>query len=368
MKTQLTVAPMVAVALLTLSGPVLAQENSQAQLYGTLSAAVIHKTNQTGGSSASELANDPFAFSLFGIRGNEDLGGGMSATYRIESAISSDTGSAGGTVGTANKFWNRQSFVGLNMGRVVSVSMGRQFHASTDRVVRTLDVFNVGGSNLAVTPLALFGVNRFVGNDNRVDDSVKVRLNGPKGLQGGLSVGLDDGAGRSHAFDVAQVTPEYQLGAWMVNFRSPTVAATGQRPEHQAWGIGGNVPVGPVRVYLHYVDSQIDPLAVGRVEQRNKIVHLGANWQAAQHVSVRVGYYRDRGTAVNGVNGRDGTKTTWVTQAAYSLSKRTSLSLGFASNSFNDGYKLDPVNIGGLGRNAADSSTSMVSADIRHDF
>lgn len=62
MKTQLTVAPMVAVALLTLSGPVLAQENSQAQLYGTLSAAVIHKTNQTGGSSASELANDPFAF------------------------------------------------------------------------------------------------------------------------------------------------------------------------------------------------------------------------------------------------------------------------------------------------------------------
>ena len=35
MKTQLTVAPMVAVALLTLSGPVLAQENSQAQLYGT---------------------------------------------------------------------------------------------------------------------------------------------------------------------------------------------------------------------------------------------------------------------------------------------------------------------------------------------
>ena len=43
MKTQLTVAPMVAVALLTLSGPVLAQENSQAQLYGTLSAAVIHQ-------------------------------------------------------------------------------------------------------------------------------------------------------------------------------------------------------------------------------------------------------------------------------------------------------------------------------------
>ena len=61
MKTQLTVAPMVAVALLTLSGPVLAQENSQAQLYGTLSAAVIHKTNQTGGSSAVSVRRSHLA-------------------------------------------------------------------------------------------------------------------------------------------------------------------------------------------------------------------------------------------------------------------------------------------------------------------
>lgn len=367
-RTTTWLAAACAAAGLSLAPPARAQQAAGVELYGTLAAALIHKANQTGG-SLTELANNPFSFSLFGLRGDEDLGGGLRAVFRLESAINIDTGGTGGTVGTATKFWNRQSFVGLSAGPVATLTLGRQFHAATDRVVRTLDVFNVGGSNLHVTPLALFGVNRFVGNDNRVDDSIKLRLNGPLGLQGGISVGLKEAAGRSHSFDLAQVTPRYAIGAWSVGYASPNlVAATGARPEHKAWGVGGNVLVGPVRLYLHVVDSQIDPLVAGRLEQTNQIVHLGANWQPAQLVVVRAGYYRDRGTSINGVAGRDGTKTTWVLAGDYLLSKRTSLNLGLASNRFSGGYAIDPVNIAGLGRDPAASSTRMLSAGIRHDF
>jgi predicted porin len=346
-----------------------AQTDSSVQLYGALTASLVHKTNQTGGRSTNELANGLLFASHFGVRGTENLGGGMSAVYRLESTISPDTGASGATVGTTAKFWNRQSFVGLNVNPVVSVTMGRQFHAAVDRVIRTFDVYQLAGTSLHVTPLALFGVNRFAGNDGRSDDSIKVRANGPMGLHGGLSVGLDDGTGRSYSFDAAQVTPAYSIGAVGVRYRSPTVvAATGVRPEHVVWGFGGNVPVGPVRAYLMYMDSKLESATAGRLTQTNKIIHVGANWQATPQTAVRAAYYRDKGRAMNGIAGRDGTKETWVLSGEYYLSKRTSLNAAAFSNSFSGGYKLDPVNIAGLSRDAASASTQGATVGIRHDF
>lgn len=358
-----------ALAALILTPTVQAQVTDSVQVYGSLTAGAVYKNHQTGGGSAKELSNGLLFASHIGFRGSEDLGGGMSAVFRMESAITPDTGVAGATVGATSKFWNRQSFVGLNINPAVSITLGRQFHAAVDRVIRTLDVYQLAGSSLHVTPLALFGVNRFVGNDGRADDSVKVRLTGPTGLQGGLSVGLNDGAGRSYSFDAAQVSKDYSVGAFGIRYQAPTVvAATGATPEHTVWGVGGNVPVGPVRAYLLYMDSKLEPTAAGRLTQTNKIVHVGANWQATPLTVVRAAYYHDQGRAMNGVNGRDGTKSTWVLSAEYYLSKRTSLHAAAFSNSFSNGYKLDPVNIGGLTRDAAASSTQGTTVGIRHDF
>ncbi len=345
--------------------PAFAQTSGAVEIYGQLTAAITYKDHQTGGGSTKELSNGLLAASLLGFRGQEDLGGGMSATFRLETAIASDTG----TAGSASKFWNRQSFVGLNPNKQVSITLGRQFHAGVDRVIRTLDVYNVGGTSLHVTPLGLFGVNRFVGNDSRADDSIKVRATGPLGLQGALSVGLNDGAGRSTSFDLAQVTPNYAIGVWGVKYRSPNVvAATGATPEHSVLGIGGNAPIGPARLYLHVLSSRLDPTVAGRQTQTNKIVHVGAQWTAAPTLILKTGLYHDRGRSLNGVAARDGTKTTAVLSGEYFLSKRTSLNATSFSNRFSDGYKLDPVNIAALTRDSNASSTQGVSTGIRHDF
>ncbi len=342
------------------------------QLYGQVTAAVTHKTHQTAGDvSNNELSSSQFAASFFGLRGSEDLGGGMAALFRIESLLNTGNGTSSSPVGGQSKFWNRQAFVGLNLSPALTFTAGRQFHAGTDRVIRSLDVYQAGGTSLHVTPLALFGVNRFFGNDNRVDSSVKLRLNGgPMGLQGAVSAGLDDGAGRSVSFDLAQVTDRWSIGVWGTRYRSPNVvAATGDRPEHTAWGVGGNVPLGPVRLYLHYVDSSLDSATLAnRPEQTNKIWSLGASWQAAPNVSLKAAYVDDKGKALNTVAGRDGTKRTVVASAEYYLSRRTSLHAGVFSNRFSDGYQLEPVNIAGLARNPTSSSTNGVTAGIRHDF
>jgi predicted porin len=346
-----------------------AQTPSSVQIYGSITTAVIQKSNQIGGTSLNEVGNSLLSASYFVLRGQEDLGGGLAASFRLESALGTDTGSAGSTVGGTPRFWSRQSFVGLNLGQVASLTLGRQFHAATDRVIRTLDVNNVAGTSLHTTPLALFGVNRFAGNDGRADDSAKLRVNGPLGLQGGLSIGADDGAGRSTTVDLAQVTDRYSVAAWVAEFNSPNViAATGKRPRHALWGVGGNLRVGPVRLYLHLLDSHLDATVANRPNQKNRLLHLGANWQAADLVTVRAAWYQDDGKALNGVVGRDGGKDTLVLSGEYGLSKRTSLHLAVASNRFDGGYRLEPGNLAGLGRDPNASSTRAVTAGVRHDF
>lgn len=342
---------------------------SSVQIYGQATAAVTHVTNQTGDTSLTSLGNSLFAASLLGLRGTEDLGGGMSAVFRLEAGFNMDTGNVGAQVAGTTKFFNRQSFVGLNLNPQVSLTLGRQFHASTDRVIQTMDVYQVSGTSLAVAPLGLFGVNRFVGNDTRADDSIKLRVRGPAGLVAGYSHAMRELGGKSHSFDLAQVTKDYSVGAYYVTYDAPTViAATGVRPEHTAWGLGGNALLGPVRLYAHLMRSSLDATVAGRGAQENRIVHLGLSWPVGALTTVKAAYYHDKGETLNGFAGRDGTKKTAILSADYALSKRTTLHAGVFSNRFTDGYKLDPVNIAALGRNPSASSTSGITMGMRHDF
>jgi predicted porin len=341
------------------------QAGNSLQIYGQVTAGVTYRDHQTGATSRTDVSNNLFAASLLGFRGTESLGGGMSTVFRLESGFNTNEG----TAASIAKLWNRQSFVGLNISPMMTVTIGRQFHAATDRAIQSLDVHNLGGTSLSVTPLGLFGVNRFATNDSRADNSIKLRLRGPVGLTAGLSAAANDsGSGRSYSFDVAQVTPAYTLAGYAVKFEAPTIAANGTRPTHLAWGLGGNAPVGPVTLYGHYMNSELDPSAVGRIQQKNKILILGANWRATPQTSFKAAYTHDKGTAMNGVSGRNGNKDTWVLSADYFLSKRTSLNAGVFNNRFSDGYKLDPTNIAALGRDAAASSTSGITAGMRHDF
>lgn len=362
----------IVVGILALGGPLsaLAQDGSSVQLYGQVTSAVTSRDHLTGNTSLTTLGNSPLAASLFGLRGTEDLGGGMSAVFRMESGFDIGTGVGGATVAGSNKFWNRQSFMGLNFNRMVTVTAGRQFHAATDRVIQTLDVFNVGGTTLAVTPLALFGVNRFVGNDSRADESLKLRLRGPDGLTGAASYSNNPTTGTSWSVDAALLTPGYSLGAYAVNYRVPsaTVVTAAVRPSHSVWGVGGNAPIGPVRLYAHYLSSTLDPTAAGRITQKNQILTLGAAWQATAQTMIKASLTHDKGTALNGVSGRNGNKHTLVVSAEYALSKRTSLHAAVFANRFTDGYKLDPVNIAALGRDPAASSTRGITVGMRHDF
>jgi predicted porin len=355
-------------ALLVAGVPALAQ--SSVTLYGQIGSGLTYKNHQTGGNSVGELADNLLSASNFGVRGVEDLGGGIKAQFRLESGVAVANGVAGATVGTVSKFWNRQANVGLDLGGAGTLTLGRQFHAHTDRAIQALDVYNLAGSSVHVVPLALFGVNRFVGNDSRIDSGVKYRLNGPAGLTGAVSAALNDnGNGRSWSADIGQTTNSYRWGIYAVEFQAPTViAATGVRPKHRVWGLGGQVPFGDVKLFAHLMDSKLDATVAGRGVQTNQVLSLGVAWQATPSTTLKAAYYDDRGKVLNGVAGRDGKKTTLVLSAEYALSKRTSLYGAAFENRFSDGYKLEAVNIAALARDPAAASTQGVSAGLRHAF
>jgi predicted porin len=192
------------------------------EIYGQLGAS-LNTRSGVSTSATTDLGDNQIAVSYLGFRGSEDLGGGLRAMYRLESSVAIDTGIVGATVAGTNRFFNRQSFLGLDFGKAGALTLGRQFHAATDRVIRTLDVYNAAGT-LAVTPIGLFGVNRFVGNDSRADNSIKYRVAGPAGLEAGVSYGIsEDTVGKSYSMDIAQITSGYEAAAYLVNFSSPTL-------------------------------------------------------------------------------------------------------------------------------------------------
>ncbi|EPD41074.1 hypothetical protein HMPREF9701_02106 [Delftia acidovorans CCUG 274B] len=93
---------------------------SSVVLYGTVDAAVRQVKNGSAGSQ-SQLASGSEYTSRFGVRGMEDLGGGLKAGFNLEATLNADTGSV-----EANRFFGRRSTVSL-MGDFGEVRLGRDY-------------------------------------------------------------------------------------------------------------------------------------------------------------------------------------------------------------------------------------------------
>jgi predicted porin len=108
----------IALAVLALVASTAAMANG-ATVYGTIDTAVSKQTNQ-----ATTMNHSTWGTSVFGIKGSDDLDGGMKATYQLEAGIDSTTGSPFANGGPLGLF-NRAANVGLS-GEFGSVKIGNQ--------------------------------------------------------------------------------------------------------------------------------------------------------------------------------------------------------------------------------------------------
>lgn len=105
-------------ALLVASG--LASAQSSVTLFGIVDAAMQLGSGSTA--DRTQLGSGANSSSRIGFRGVEDLGGGMSASFWLESALSVDNGT-GGTTNTNNQTSGTSGGGGMTFGRRSTVSL-----------------------------------------------------------------------------------------------------------------------------------------------------------------------------------------------------------------------------------------------------
>lgn len=192
------------------SVPVLAQGTAggSVQLYGIIDAYVGSLRRSDQADRMNVLNSGGMTTSFWGIRGTEDLGGGLRAVFALESFFQTDSGAMGRT--SADPFFSRNAYVGLG-GAYGQLSAGRQ----TNLLYAATGNFNpfLASANLSPVMLQVWnpGYNRAVLGDSVWDDTVQYAS--PKMAGFALTAAYTLGAvdNRSGARNV-NLTVQYERG------------------------------------------------------------------------------------------------------------------------------------------------------------
>jgi predicted porin len=130
-----------------------AHAQSNVTLYGIADAAVVTESGGTGGHQ-TKITSGAGSASRLGFKGSEDLGGGMSAFFTLETGARIDTGE----LDASNTIFNRQAFVGIktNAG---AVALGRQYTPYHNALVEAIDPFRTGYAGTSKNLLPDNGTN-----------------------------------------------------------------------------------------------------------------------------------------------------------------------------------------------------------------
>src|ERR1700739_3039749 len=119
--------------------PAVVHAQANVTLYGSIDNGLSFANNVQGGQSWS-MASGVQAGSRWGLKGSEDLGGGLSAIFKLESGFDANTGALSG--GFA---FSRNAYVGISSDQWGSIKLGRQWDSVVDYVEQFSLNYWVGG-------------------------------------------------------------------------------------------------------------------------------------------------------------------------------------------------------------------------------
>jgi predicted porin len=125
------------IAAILAAGAGAASAQTNVTIYGIVDAGLVRETG--GLANYTKITSGVGSASRIGFRGTEDLGGGMSALFTLETGTKIDTGE----VDTAGTIFNRQAFVGLK-SNAGTVTLGRQYTPWHQALAQVGDPFGTG--------------------------------------------------------------------------------------------------------------------------------------------------------------------------------------------------------------------------------
>src|SRR5471032_3461610 len=114
---------------LTLAG-IQAHAQNSVTLYGIIDTGFTYTHNSGGSASQFGLSSGNESGSRWGLKGSEDLGGGLKTIFQLENGFNSTTGK----LGQGGREFGRQAFAGLSGTNWGTVTLGRQYDPVADLV------------------------------------------------------------------------------------------------------------------------------------------------------------------------------------------------------------------------------------------
>jgi predicted porin len=303
---------LIALAVLAASGAAMAQ--SSVTLYGIADVWLGSVKVETGPVSTTQtlLHSGGVSTSRWGLKGSEDLGGGLKANFQLEQAFSVDTG-AGGT-------FNRESWVGFSggFGAVQLGLTGTPF----DKVQGLSDA--AFDSDLAPANNPAGGVFR-TSNDYTSKPGNQIFYQAPTfgGFSGAVSYSLDEDTNFSTTIatpmSITSMNLTYAAGPVGAQFayqKEDRTDATWNDLAYLRLGASYNFGIATAKVMYGKVDNTNNVTDGETTEWQ-----VGADFPVSQALTLSASYAKsDDNDAAGGIE-RKGLGLA----AAYSLSKRTTL-------------------------------------------
>ena len=368
-----------------------AHAQSSVTLYGTLDAGLVYTNNQ-GGHNNWQQGSGTVSDTYFGLRGSEDLGGGLHAIFTLEDGFNINNGQ----FNESNTLFNRQAFVGLQSDQYGTLTLGRQYDSVVDYLGPLSEAGSGYGNNLAAHPFD----NDNLDNSFSIKNAVKYQSANYAGFHFGGLYGFSNDAGQfannraysagaSYTNGPLNVAAAYlQLNNSLGNTNSGGAVSAGAGSNanltaatQRTYGVGANYSFGPATVGLLYTHTQDDNLIAGNQNGVGFTVPTGTNLHLDNYevngkyaltpaLSLNAAYTFTNGHATGGTSDGDPKWQTVSLQADYSLSKRTDFYLEgvyqHASGTLGDGS----ANVAMINTLSPSSNGNQVAATVglRHRF
>ncbi len=316
-----------------------AQAQSSVTLYGRVDAGLA--SVKTLGVTQTKIDNGGavgLTTSRWGMRGTEDLGGGLKASFKLESRFNVDDG----TFNSSTRLFHGESFVALN-GGFGTVKVGRLFTAFDDlraiAVSRSLwdsaftptgDAYSVGGDYAA-----------------RSDNAIRYDSNSFSGFSGAVMYGLGENK-------TATLSASNQLSLHVKYANGPILVGYGYQKETNVGGkstkynaISGAYDFGVASISAGFNTRNGDDLGTGKDNEYT----LGVNVPMGA-INLSAGYANAKTKVANATSKGSG----FGIGATYSLSKRTTLYTGYKTTNVENNVGVRTL------------ENRLLSAGVRHDF
>jgi predicted porin len=264
-----------------------ANAQSSVTLYGLLDEGLMINTNaknvvngkNVGGRQFQVDSNSGLQGSRWGLKGSEDLGGGLKAVFTLESGINVSNGA----FGQGNTAFGRQAFVGISSASYGTVTLGRQYDSVNDYIGSYGFALSYGGSSTE-HPGDIDNVN----HSSRANNTIKYASPNFRGLQFGGTVSLGGIAGEISQSSGYTLGANYNhggigLGVAYEYFKNPSAAGAILNGNVNATtfnslnsGYLGARPANSLQIIAAAGSYQIGPALIGAVYSNTKYQNIGA--------------------------------------------------------------------------------------------